>query len=48
MLVWYTCECMVLLINMTYGIKEPSHGHQNFNTSLKLICGRYVNIRKSL
>lgn len=48
MLVWYICERMVFFINMTYGIKEPFHGHQNLNTSLKLICGRYVNIRESL
>jgi hypothetical protein len=44
MLNWYTCECMVSIIN----IKESTHGFQNCNTIHTLIFGGYVEVRGSL
>ena len=39
---------MVSLINTINGIKEPTHGYQNCNTSQILIFGGYVDVRESL
>ena len=32
-LVWYTGECMVSVINSNEGIKEPTHGYEDCNTT---------------
>ena len=39
---------MVSIINFNHGIKEPTHGYQNSNTSQILIFGEYVKVRESL
>ena len=39
---------MVSIININNGIKEPTHGYQNCNTSQILIFGGYVKVRESL
>ena len=44
----YTCECMVSIININSGIREPTRGYQNYNTSQLLIFGVYVKARESL
>ena len=41
-LVWYTGECMVSVINSNEGIKEPTHGYQDCNTTHILVFGAYV------
>ena len=48
MLVCYIGECMVSLININSGIKEPTHGYQICNTTQILIFGGYVKVRESL
>ena len=48
MLVWFIGKCMESLINIDNGIKEPTHGYQNCNTSQILIFGGYVKVRESL
>ena len=40
--VWYIGECMVSIININHGIKEPTLRYQNCNTSQILIYGWYV------
>ena len=40
----YTCECMVSIINIINGIKEPTSW---CSTSKILIFGRYVKVRES-
>ena len=35
-------------INVNNGVKEPAHGYQKCNTSLKLDFGGYVKVRESL
>ena len=47
-LVWYIGECMVSLININSGIKEPTHGYQICNTTQILIFGGYVNINSGI
>ena len=44
----YKGACMVSIININNGLKEPTHGYQNYNTGQILIFGGYVNMRKSL
>ena len=39
---------MVAIINIKNGIKEPTHGYQNTDTSQILISGGYVKVRESL
>jgi hypothetical protein len=39
---------MVSIINFNHGIKEPTHGYQNSNTSQILIFREYVKVRESL
>ena len=46
--VWYIGECMVSIININHGIKEPTLTYQNCNTSQILIYGGYVKGEKSL
>ena len=43
-----TCKCMVSIININIGIKESTHGYQNYNTIQTLIFGGYVKVRGSL
>lgn len=45
--VWYIGECMVSLININYGIKEPTHGYHNCNPNRIFIFGEYFKVRKS-
>ena len=44
-LVWYIGECMVSLININSGIKEPTYGYQICNTTQMLTFGGYVKVR---
>ena len=37
---------MVLIININNGIKEPTHGYQNFNTNHILIVSGYLKMYK--
>ena len=37
-------ECMVSIINISNGIKEPTCGHQNCDTEQMLIFGGYVKV----
>ena len=39
---------MVVIINISNGKKEPTHGYQNCNTSQILIFGGYLKVRESL
>ena len=39
---------MVSVINLISGIKEPTHGYQNWNSSGILIFGGYVKVRETL
>ena len=48
MLDQYIGECMVSIININNGVKEPTHGYQNCNTNQILIFGGYVKVRESL
>lgn len=48
MSVWYMSDCMVSIININNGIREPTCGDQNYNTSQKLIFGGYGEVRVSL
>ena len=48
MLVRYTSECLVAIINTNNGIKEPTHKNQNGNTNEILIFSGYVKVRESL
>ena len=48
MLDWYIVECMVSIININNGIKEPTRGIQNCSTSQIMIFGGYVKVQKSL
>ena len=48
MLVCYIGECMVSTINLNNGIKEPTHGYQNLNTSQIMIFGGYVKVREAV
>ena len=45
---WYIDECMVSIMNIDNGFKEPTRGYQNYNTSQILIFGGYVKVRESL
>ena len=47
MLDQYIGECMVSIININDGIKEPTWEYQICNTSQKLIFGGYVKVRES-
>ena len=46
--VWYIDECMVSMIYINNGIKEPTHGYQNCNTNQIMIFGGYLKVRESL
>ena len=48
MLDLYIGECVVSIININDGIKEPTHGYQNCNISQILIFDGYVKMRESL
>ena len=41
-LVWYIGECMVIIININNGIKEPTCGYKNCTTNPLLMFGGYV------
>jgi hypothetical protein len=41
-------DCMLSIINIINGIKEPTCGYHNCNTSQMLIFGGYVKVRDSL
>lgn len=47
MLVWYIGECKVSIINMNNGIKGPTCGYHNCNSTQKSIHGRYVKVKES-
>ena len=44
----YIGECMISIIRINNGIKEPIRGYQNCNTNQILIFGGYVKVRESL
>jgi hypothetical protein len=44
----YTCECMVSIINIDNGIKEPTRGHQNCNANKTLVFNGCIKVRESL
>ena len=44
----YTCDCMVLIINIKNGIKERACGHENCNTSQELTIDGSVKVREFL
>ena len=48
MLVWYIGEGMVSITNINNGIKEPTCGYQNYNSSQILIFDGYVKVSESL
>ena len=48
MLNWYICECMVSIINIDNGIKEPTCGNQYCHANHILIVGGHGKVRESL
>ena len=40
--------CMISIININNGIKEPTQGYQNCNTNQITIFGWYVRVREYL
>ena len=48
MLDQYTSQCMVSIVNIDNGIKEPTGGYCNCNTNQILIFGGYVKVRNFL
>jgi hypothetical protein len=44
----YIGECMISIIKINNGIKEPIYGYQNCNTTQILIFGGYVKVRESV
>ena len=47
-LVWYVCECMVLITNIKDDVRKPTCDHENCNPSQILIFGGHVKVRESL
>jgi hypothetical protein len=47
MLDQYARECMVSIINVNNGIKEPTRAYHICNTKQVLIIGGYVKVRES-
>ena len=40
-------ECVVSIISIDNGVKEPTRGYQNCNTNQILIFDKYVEVKKS-
>ena len=47
MLVHYTSECMVLIININRIVKEPICGYQNIDSGQNFIFSEYVKVIES-
>ena len=47
-MVWYVGECIVSVININNGIKEPTRGYKNYETNHILIFGGHVEVSEFL